>query len=61
VLRTALRGLPDDQRALLSLRYVDDYDVAAIGDILAVSEGTVKSRLHTAREHLRERMERNQT
>jgi RNA polymerase sigma-70 factor (ECF subfamily) len=61
VLRSALRRLPGEQRALLSLRYVDGYEVAAIAEILAVPEGTVKSRLHTAREQLRGSIERNLT
>jgi RNA polymerase sigma-70 factor (ECF subfamily) len=56
-LRTALARLPGEQRALLSLHYVDGFDVAAIAEILAVPEGTVKSRLHTAREHLRGRID----
>ena len=60
-LRSALRRLPGEQRALLSLRYVDGYEVAAIAEILAVPEGTVKSRLHTAREQLRGSIERNLT
>lgn len=60
-LRSALRRLPGGQRALLSLRYVDGYEVAAIAQILGVPEGTVKSRLHTARERLRGLIERNAT
>ena len=56
--RRALHRLPGDQRAVLALRYVDGFDVATVAAVLGIPEGTVKSRLHTAREHLREIMER---
>jgi RNA polymerase sigma-70 factor (ECF subfamily) len=59
-LRLALRHLSGERRALVSLRYVDGYEVAEIAAILGVPEGTVKSRLHAAREQLREIMERNE-
>ena len=58
--RGALGRLPGDQRAILALRYVDGFDVATVASVLGVPEGTAKSRLHTAREHLREIIERTE-
>ncbi len=56
-LKSALARLPGGQRALLSLRYADGYSTGEIAEILGVPEGTVKSRLHHAREQLRRLME----
>ena len=61
LLRLAMRRVSAERRALLSLRYVDEFDLSEIAEILGVPEGTVKSRLHHARKELRdiiERMER---
>lgn len=44
-----LDQLPDGQRALLLLRFVDDFSLAEIARITEVPLGTVKSRLHHAR------------
>jgi RNA polymerase sigma-70 factor (ECF subfamily) len=41
-----------DQRALLALRHLDQAPIAEIAAILGIPGGTVKSRLHTAREQL---------
>jgi len=57
-LERAFGRLSADERTLLALRYMEDFGVAEIGDILGVPEGTVKSRLFHAREHLRQVMER---
>lgn len=54
-----LRRLPTDQQVILQLRYVEDFDVAEIAEILSVPEGTVKSRLYHAREELRRKLEGN--
>jgi RNA polymerase sigma-70 factor (ECF subfamily) len=59
-LRAALRRLPRDRRALLSLRYFEDFDLAEIAEILGIPQGTVKSRLHHARSELRALIERQQ-
>lgn len=59
-LRAALRQLPDEQRAMLSLHYLDGLSVAEIADALDLPAGTVKSRLFTARLRLRKSLqERN--
>lgn len=52
-IRDAMRQLPPSQRVLLTLRYADEIPVRVISEILGIAEGTVKSRLHTAREALR--------
>jgi len=52
-LQAALRRLPRPQRTILSLRYLEGFGVAEIAAILSIPAGTVKSRLHTARNELR--------
>lgn len=52
--RVALRRMPAEQRAILELRYVENYGIAEIAEALGVAVGTVKSRLFHARQHLRE-------
>lgn len=59
--RDALRKLPDEQRAILSLHYLDGMGVAQIARVFDVPEGTVKSRLYYAREHLKQALERIET
>lgn len=45
-----LRTLSDDHRAVLVLAYLHERSVSEISETLQISEGTVKSRLHYARE-----------
>lgn len=52
-LREALADLAGRDRAILSLRYEDGFAAVEIGEILAIPVGTVKSRLHYARQRLR--------
>jgi len=59
--RAAMRRLPGERQALLSLRYFDELNIREIADVLGIAEGTVKSRLHHAREQLREILERTST
>lgn len=47
-LSSVLGRLPEPQREVLLLRFVDDFSLAEIAAALAVPLGTVKSRLHTA-------------
>ncbi len=56
-LKEALGNLPGRDRAILSLHYEDGFDVGEIAEILQIPEGTVKSRLHYARQRLRAKME----
>ncbi len=54
----ALVKLPDEHRAVLSLHYLDEMGVREIAEVLGVPQGTVKSRLHHARNRLKEALER---
>ena len=56
-LKEALDQLSGPDRAVLSLRYEEDFDIAEIACILGVPEGTVKSRLFYARRRLRKYLE----
>lgn len=52
-LHAALGRLSERERELLELRYEEDLTQAAIADKLGIPEGTVKVRLHRARNKLR--------
>jgi RNA polymerase sigma-70 factor, ECF subfamily len=56
-LKEALAQLSGHDRAVLSLRYEDEFDTAQIAAILDVPEGTVKSRLFYARKRLKQFLE----
>jgi RNA polymerase sigma factor (sigma-70 family) len=58
-LKEALEQLPGPDRAVLSLRYEEQFDTAEIACILGIPEGTVKSRLFNARQRLRKYLEEN--
>jgi len=60
-LREALANLPDEQRAILSLCYLDGMSVAEIAKVFDIAVGTVKSRLFHARSRLRKALERMKT
>jgi RNA polymerase sigma-70 factor, ECF subfamily len=47
-LAVAMGSLPDIQREVVLMRFVDDMTVAEIAAALIIPEGTVKSRLHHA-------------
>jgi RNA polymerase sigma-70 factor (ECF subfamily) len=51
-LDAALRRLTVEQRSILVLHHLDRRSVADLGDILEIPIGTVKSRLHSARQAL---------
>lgn len=51
-----LDQLSDDYRAVIVLRDVESFDYQQIAEILEVSVGTVKSRLHRARMAMREHL-----
>lgn len=53
--RAVLDDLAPEQRAVLVLRHLDGLDEAEMAEILGVAKGTVKSRLHRAREAFRGR------
>jgi RNA polymerase sigma factor (sigma-70 family) len=53
---SALRTLPERQRVVMELFYVDGYPQHEIADLLSVPLTTVKKRLQAARKHLHARM-----
>ncbi len=53
-----LQGLPEDQKIVLTLFYLKDYNISEISEILGIPQGTVKSRLFNAREHLKKKLKR---
>jgi len=54
VMMDALQRLPEEQRSLLWLREVEGQSYAELAEILGIPIGTVRSRLFTAREALRQ-------
>ncbi len=49
----ALNELDEKHRTVMVLRYFQDLPISEIAEILSTSEGTIHSRLHTARNRLR--------
>ncbi|MGE5138578.1 MAG: RNA polymerase sigma factor [Rudaea sp.] len=49
----ALRNLSVDHRRVLTLRFLEDMSIEEIGEVVGLSSGTVKSRLHYAKHALR--------
>ena len=60
MVREAVARLPADRQALLSLHYMEGFEIWEMAEILSIPEGTVKSRLFHARRQLREIIERMQ-
>lgn len=58
-MRDALQRLPDELRTVVSLHYLDGMNVRDIAVVLDVPVGTIKSRLHNARERLRTTIQRD--
>jgi RNA polymerase sigma factor (sigma-70 family) len=56
-LTRAIRRLVPDEQLLLALRFGRDMTVPAMAAATRIPEGTVKSRLHSAMEHLRAELE----
>lgn len=52
-LRTVLAVLPDEQREVILMRFVDDMKIREIAKALRVPVGTIKSRLYNALQTLR--------
>ena len=58
IMRCAMRDLPPSYRALLVFRYYEDLSVPEISQILSLPEGTVKRRLHEAKNLMRAKIAR---
>ncbi|MCB9868274.1 MAG: sigma-70 family RNA polymerase sigma factor [Planctomycetes bacterium] len=52
----AIAGLGEDQRLAFILREYEGLEYASIAEVMGVSEGTIKSRIHRAKEALRLRL-----
>jgi RNA polymerase sigma-70 factor (ECF subfamily) len=57
--REAVNGLPDKYRLVTVLYYWEDCDIKKTAALLSIPEGTVKYRLHKARELLKRRLEQD--
>ena len=55
--RAAVLRLPDKMKVTVLLYYMEERSVEEIAEILRIPKGTVKSRLHQAREILRKELE----
>ena len=55
-LHTAIRNLTKKKRTVIVLYFFKDYSISDIAEILNVPEGTVKSRLSSAKSDIRRRM-----
>ena len=53
----SLSELDDRHRIVVILRYFHELSIAEISEILAINEGTIHSRLHSAREKLRDALQ----
>lgn len=59
LLQEAIAKLDDDHRVVVVLRDVEDLSIDEICEITGLPDGTVKSRLHRARQVLRKRLQRH--
>lgn len=55
----AIRGLPDRQRQVVILRYLEDLPPAEVADLLGISKEAVASSLNRALESLRKKLGRS--
>lgn len=58
LVQLSLKTLTEEQRTVVVLALIHELAISEIADILEISEGTVKSRLHYAKEHLRNFLEK---
>jgi RNA polymerase sigma-70 factor (ECF subfamily) len=57
LVHVALQDLSVDHRRVLTLRFLEDMSIEEIAEVVGLSSGTVKSRLHYAKFALRRRIE----
>ena len=58
LLKRELNSMPQDQQEIILLRDYQDLSYAEIAEVLAMPAGTVMSRLHRARNELKNRMKK---
>ena len=58
-IQAVLLTIQEDHRAVIVLRHFSELSYREIGEILEISEKTVKSRLFSARKQLKERLQQN--
>ena len=51
-----LNSLPDGEGVIFHLRYMEGYNSSQIGEMLSLPSGTVRSKLSSARKHIKEAM-----
>ena len=51
-----VEGLPEGQRAVFQLRFIEEMSLAEIAEVLDIREGTVKAQLHRAVHAVRKRL-----
>lgn len=61
LIQDALDRLPDDYRTVVVLRDLEELNTQEVAEILGVSEGAVRVRLHRARQALRTLLDRSMT
>lgn len=59
-LHLAIGALPKKQRICIVLYYFKDYSIKEISELVRAPEGTVKSRLHAAKQAIKRRLENEQ-
>ena len=52
----AINKLPDDYRAIVTLRDIEELSTTEVAEVLSISEGAVRVRLHRARQALRKQL-----
>ena len=57
--RGAMERLPEDYRNVLLLRDIEEMDTGETAELLGITEGAVRTRLHRARQALRTLLERS--
>lgn len=53
----AINKLPDDYRAIVTLRDIEELSTTEVAEVLDISEGAVRVRLHRARQALRKQLD----
>lgn len=60
IIQQGIKELPTTSQQIISMKYLDHMSTLEISHALGVPEGTVKSRLHHAREQLKQAIQRNE-